>query len=216
MRQLRKAGARCAVVSGLIGLAMLLAGCQSENHVFEELPGTGTGGTNGGEQISSAPSQADVFHVGDAVKVTLSSPTAGTIPTVHEEHVKEDGTITPPDVGPVRATGRTTGDLQKELQEKYDRLYRNMTVTVTTGDRYYYVDGEVNQRGPKAVLGETDIIKAISAAGGFTDYARKSKVRIIRTSGQTDVVDYNKAIEDPGYNVRIYPGDKVWVPRRFW
>jgi len=35
-------------------------------------------------------------------------------------------------------------------------------------------------------------------------------------NGETDIVNYNKAIQDPGYNVRIYPGDNIWVPRRFW
>ena len=91
MRQLWKAGARCAVVAGLIGLAMLLAGCQSEKpHVFADVPGVGAGGTNAGP--SSYVNKADVLHVGDKVKVTLSSPSAGTPPTVHEEQIKEDGT----------------------------------------------------------------------------------------------------------------------------
>jgi polysaccharide export outer membrane protein len=156
----------------------------------------------------------EIFHVGDTVMVARTSLGAET-PQLHTERIKEDGTITPPEVGPVVAAGRSAGDLQKELQEKYNKIYKNMTVTVTAGDRFYYLDGEINKKGPEPYLGETDIVKAISAAGGFTDFANKKKIRLIHPSGRTEIINYNKAVDDPTYYIPVYPGDKVFVPRRF-
>jgi protein involved in polysaccharide export with SLBB domain len=65
-------------------------------------------------------------------------------------------------------------------------------------------------------LGETDIVKAISAAGDFTDFANKRKVRLTTADGHTKIINVRKAIEDPQYDVPVYPGDKIFVPRRFF
>jgi len=51
----------------------------------------------------------------------------------HHEAIKEDGTITPPFIGSIVAAGKTPGDVQRELQDKYDKIYRNMTVTIIPG-----------------------------------------------------------------------------------
>ena len=133
----------------------------------------------------------------------------------HEEKIKDDGTITLQLVGTIVAAGKTPGNLQKELQHEYEKYFKNITVTVKDLERYFYVDGEVGSRGPKVYLAETDIIKAISAAGGFTDYAKKTRVHLIR-NGHTQIINCVKAIDRPEYNVLIYPGDKIIVPRRLW
>ena len=95
------------------------------------------------------------------------------------------------------------------------KLYKNLTVTILTQARYYYVSGEVRKPGPEPYLGETDIIKAISAAGDFTDFASKRSVRVTRADGRTEVVNVRRAIDDPQYDVPIYPGDKIVVKRRW-
>jgi len=58
------------------------------------------------------------------------------------------------------------------------------------------------------------IVKAIAVAGGFTDFAKKTKVRLTRGS-HTEIINVEKAISDPRYDVPIFPGDKIFVPRRF-
>jgi polysaccharide export outer membrane protein len=216
MRRLRKAGARCTLILGIMALAIWLTGCQSEHHVYAEFPATGpeVAGTNCGQ-----PGTADILHIGDVVRIAMASPAPGTSSTIHEERIKEDGTVTFPEIGPVKAAGRTHGELQTELQEKCgEKFYKNMIVPWPWDEheRYFYVVGEVNQRGPKTLLDETDVVKAISAAGGFTDFANRKNIRVVRPNGQERVVNYNKALEDPGYNVRIYPGDKIVVKRKWF
>jgi polysaccharide export outer membrane protein len=135
-------------------------------------------------------------------------------PLPHEERVKEDGMITPPFVGSVVALRKTAGELQRELQQKYDRIYKNLTITVTGQARSYSVGGEVRSPGPKDYIGETTVVKAIQAAGDFTDFGDKKKVLLIHPDGSRETVNVLKAIKDPQYDRPVYPGDRISVTRR--
>jgi len=159
-----------------------------------------------------APGRTDVFRVGDVVVVTFSG-TSETI-TPHEERIKEDGTITLSLVGSIKAAGKSSGELQHELQKNYDKFYKTLVVTVRSFSRFYYVGGEVKRPGAQQYLGETSVTKAIQAAGDFTDFARKNAIRVIRADGTALTVNFGKLIDDPSLDPPIYPGDKIHVPRR--
>lgn len=192
---------------GIFLIGLLLAGCQSEPKKFTEVRG-----------VTEPPRTVhDDFRVGDTLLVTFSGA-ASTDPPIqpYRDSIKDDGTITPPNLKAVVAVGKTPGQVQKELQERYDKLYQHLTVTVVPTDRFYYVSGEVKIPGPRPYLGETDIVKAISAAGDFTDFANKRKVRLTRANGRTQVVDVKKILQDPQFDVPVYPGDKIYVPRKFF
>jgi len=209
-------------LAGMLVAAIWLTGCQSSDSAFSDVPesvldqamGQPTNSTSAVSPASSAKVVKDKFQIGDTVTVTFSGITEQIPP--HEETIKEDGTITLAYIGSVKAAGRTPGDLQKEIQDKYDKIYKNLTVTVSPKERVYYVGGEVKTPGPKAYLGETDIIKAIQAAGDFTDFAKKTKVRLTRANGTTQVINCVKVIDGTQPDVPVYPGDKIVVPRRLW
>jgi protein involved in polysaccharide export with SLBB domain len=215
MKSLRNITGKWAGWLGMVGIAVALAGCQSDSPVFPEVPGL-PGSQNGGAAHAEYHGPTDILHKGDVVTVTFSGPTSEVPIPQYEETIKDDGNITPPSIGSVMAAGKTSGQLQKELQDKYNVLYRNLTVTVKSGERFYYVLGEVMQSGPKPYLGQTDILKAITAGSGFTEYAKKSKIKLIHPNGKTEIVNYDKAIENPDKNLPVYPGDQVVVPRRFF
>lgn len=197
------------VAVAMLSAGLFVTGCQT-NHAnqprYSKVPG-----------VSANHQLSDAFQVGDQVTINYSG-TSATDPMLqkHQETIKDDGTITPPYVGPVKAAGKTPGQLQKELQKKYDYYFQNLTVTVLPKDRVYYVMGEVTKPGPEAYLGKTDIVNAISAAGGFTDFANQKKVRVTRANGQTQIVNVIRAIEDPSHDIQIFPGDQIYVPRRFF
>ena len=80
--------------------------------------------------------------------------------------------------------------------------------------RFFFVTGEV--RGPNRYEYSTDltVLKAITTAGGFTDYAKPSAVVVTRANGEQSKVDCKKAKSNPKLDLPIYPGDQVTVPRR--
>ena len=132
----------------------------------------------------------------------------------HQEPIKEDGTITMPDIGHVQAAGKTAGELQNEIYNLYvPKLYRHLTVTVIPGDRVYYVTGEVKQPGRQLYVGQMTVTKAITTAGDFTDFANH-KVWLIRANGQRIKVNCNKALKDSSKDLQVYPNDQIYVPRR--
>jgi protein involved in polysaccharide export with SLBB domain len=154
------------------------------------------------------------FHVGETVSVAFSGPPDPIDP--HEELIKEDGNITLPLIGSVKALGKTAGELQNEIHDLYvPQYYVRLNVTVKPGDLIYYVRGEVKQPGREIYVGETTVTKAITSAGDFTDYA-SHKVTLIRASGGSIKVNVDKALEDPSLDLQIYPGDQVTVPRRLF
>jgi polysaccharide export outer membrane protein len=155
------------------------------------------------------------FHVGDTVIVTLSGLPSDILP--HQEPIKEDGTITMPDIGHVQAAGKTAGELQNEIYNLYvPKLYRHLTVTVNTGDRVYYVTGEVKQPARQLYSGQMTVTKAITTAGDFTDFANHKKVVLTRANGQRIKVNCDKIQAGKAVDPFVYPNDQIQVPRRIW
>jgi len=171
-----------------------------------------------GMQTISPSDAASVarFRVGETVIASFSG--APVVVDTHEETIKEDGTITLPLIGPVYAVGKTSGELQNEIQGDYvPRYYVRLTVTVKSGDRVYYVGGEVKGPGKQLYLGDTTVTKAIQSAGGLTDFAKHSEVWLTHTTtGQRIRMDYDKALENPAKDLPVYPDDQINVERRLF
>ncbi len=152
------------------------------------------------------------FSIGDQVTVTLIGPDPPLPP--HEERIKEDGTITMDLIGSVKAAGKSAGELQREIHDRYvPKYYTRLTVVVKSPDLSYSVGGEVKVEGPKMYIGDTTLTKAIQAAGGFTDFANRKKIRLTR-AGKATVHNWYKIQEKPALDPLIIPGDRVDVPRR--
>ena len=211
---------------GLLLAGFILGGCSSASNndiLFSDSPQpppaltgteTGTPGTLSADTTSGDLTAAR-FHIGDTVTVDFS----GTIEKIdeHVEPIKEDGTITLPYIGPVRAVGKTAGELQTDIHNLYvPTYYVRLTVTVSSPQRVFYVGGEVKQPGRQLYIGETTVTKAIQSAGDFTDFANQKKVKLIRHNGEVITVNCVKAMKDQTLDPPIYPGDQIQVPRRIF
>lgn len=209
------------LASGLILAVLVLAGCSSpsDNILFSDNPEPPGAQTGGIDSTSAAPgandSSAARFHVGDMVTVDYSG-TPDKLPE-NVQTVTEDGTITLPYVGTIRARGLTTGELQKEIHDAYvPRYYTQLTVNVSGTQRVFYVGGEVKLPGRQQYIGEITVTKAIQSAGDFTDFANRKNVKLIRANGQVIKVNCFKAAQDPSLDPPVYPGDQILVSRRIF
>jgi polysaccharide export outer membrane protein len=156
---------------------------------------------------------SDVMRTGDKVTIRLTGvPDQGYI---IEVQIPQSGEVTVPLLTqPFRAAGRTAGDLAQEIMETYkeQRIYTTPDVTVIPEERYVSVGGDV--RNPSRVVYTPDLtlLSAINSCGGFTDYAKRNTVRILR--GQRIMyIDAVQAARTPGADPLLYPGDQIYVPR---
>jgi polysaccharide export outer membrane protein len=207
--------------AGLVA-GMIFTGCSSPSQgpVFSDNPQPRTVAkpAAAATPVTAPPDATAVarFRVGETVIVNFSGSPID-IPA-HEEPIKEDGTITLPLVGAVNAAGQTAGELQNEIHAAYvPEYYVRLTVTVKSGDRIYYVGGEVKAPAKQLYVGDTTVTKAIQSAGGLTDFANHGKVWLIRASnGERIRVDYDKALENPAKDPPVYPDDQINVEKRIF
>ncbi len=134
--------------------------------------------------------------------------------------VQPDGKISLPLVKEVIAAGLTVDALRQELDKRYREFIREPTVSVTVSEinsLKIYVLGEVNSPGEIDLLSYTDVLQAIAKAGGFSIYAKKNKVEIIRTFGGQKIktrFNYSQVVRGKNLqqNIPLKPGDVIIVP----
>ena len=134
--------------------------------------------------------------------------------------VRPDGKVTLPLVGDIAAAGRTSVELRDAISGALEEYIAKPVVTVIvteTTPQVVYVTGEVNKPGALPLpAGQMSIIQAIAMAGGFTDFANKKDVRILRkgsTGMQTLRFNYKEALDDDNRRepLALLPGDTVIV-----
>lgn len=181
-----------------------------------ELPPTNGAGADGGNQVAvvaTAPG-LETIKVGDKLTIKIRD-----IPNEleFEQTVSEAGKITIPYNIDLVAAGIKRSELETAIYNSLvPKYFRRATIVVTAEDRVIYVDGEVNQRGRVAYSGNMTALTAISAAGGFTDFANKGKIVVTRVDGKKVTVNGKRAIKDSSMDQPVYPGDQIRVERRFW
>jgi protein involved in polysaccharide export with SLBB domain len=129
--------------------------------------------------------------------------------------VGPDGAFAYPEVGEVRAQGRTRHEIAGEIADAMKRLYRNVEVIVNIQQyhpRQIYVLGEVVKPGPVPVVGEgLPIAEALARVGGRTDkasdailYRGDEEPRTLAMAGDVGLAD-GEILE---------PGDTLFVGER--
>src|SRR5579859_7315194 len=204
MRVSRRAW-RWGAVVGLLMAGFFFAGCKdaSTDSRFAQVPSytgapAGQSGiaANAGTPAQTAKVGSDWIHAGDTLLITfadLNIPVQSPV----EERVKEDGTIRLLENQIFTAEGKTHGQLEKEIHDRYvPDYYKKMTVSVRpkTETQFYYVDGEVKLPNRQIYISRTTVLKAIASAGGFTEFARKGDVVLTRVDGHRFIVNCKKAI----------------------
>ncbi len=127
--------------------------------------------------------------------------------------IDDQGNIELPLIGQIKAAGLTTSELAEHVQSNYvPRYYVRCTASVLVAQRFFYVGGEVKNVGRFLWSEDTTLLKAIHTASGFTDYANRRKVQLVRGK-TTETYDCEDLQRHPAKDVPIRPGDTVTVPR---
>jgi polysaccharide export outer membrane protein len=147
-----------------------------------------------------------------SIRIDAGSAQATTVPP-SDVIINEDGEITLPLVGHIKAGGLTSSELGEHIQANYvPRYYVRCTATVIVALRFFYVGGEVHNPSRFPWSEDMTLLKAINTAAGFTDYANRRKVQLVRGKQQQEF-DCQELQRDPSKDIPIRPGDTITVPR---
>jgi polysaccharide export outer membrane protein len=181
----------------------------------------GCGALGGGSSTAeSAPppapavtGAADTIRPGDKITVRLTGvPDDG---YMNEIEVSPSGQISVPLIAqPFQAAGLLPADLANNIMTAYrqQRIYSNPNVVVLAEERFVNVGGDVRTPSRVPFTPDLTLLSAINFCGGFTEYANRRDIHIVRGS-QVITVNGARAQSVPGADPQLYPGDQINVPR---
>jgi polysaccharide export outer membrane protein len=168
-------------------------------------------------QTSALATEAYRLNPGDKLEITVWE----------EEKLKQevvvlpDGTISFPLAGHIAAAGKTTEDLVVLLREHLSKFISDSEINVrliaAEGNKIY-VTGEVAHPGVFVMTSPTDVIQALSMAGGLTPFAKKNSIIILKreAGGRARSLSFEYGDVEDGENIEsnivLQSGDTIIVP----
>ena len=159
-------------------------------------------------------SERKILKRGDKIEVHLVGiPNAYNIVDV----IDDLGNINLPLIETITIAGKTTSEAEKDIENAYVNggYYRKISVTVVAEMDEYFMRGEIRQSGRYMLASDLTLLQAIATAGGYTDYAKRSEVRIIRND---EILVFNATKIESGVekDTFVNSGDIIIIPRRRW
>lgn len=179
----------------------------------------------------SRPPASIRFGIGDIVSVTIFEAAAGGLYIPNEAGVRpgnfvnlpdqavdNDGNISVPYAGTIRAAGRTNVQIQEEILQRIKKRAIDPQVVVTASQQrssLVSVFGEVRTpiRFPMPASGAQDrITDAITRAGGISGAGWETWV-VLERNGKRATVPFGHLVYWPSNNIFVLPGDRIYVYR---
>ena len=148
------------------------------------------------------------LNTGDTVRVIVYNQQS----LSNDFIVGDDGTISLPMAGSIKARGESVQQLEQDIYNKLnDGILVNPGVSVQLEQtRPVFVVGEVGKPGQYTYVTNLNVLGAVAAAGGFTVRADRNEVTVVRA------VQDHPAEWTAGLLVNLQPGDVVIVREQFF
>lgn len=139
--------------------------------------------------------------------------------------IRPDGLISMPIVGDIQAAGLSANELAQRIADRLRQFVQNPAVSVNVKELNsysVYVMGEVAKPGKFQLKSYVTVLQAISMAGGFTEYAKKNKLQVVRIKPNGNhklheshiPIRYEELVagKSESGNIILLSGDTVVVP----
>lgn len=173
--------------------------------------------------VTTAPDYDYVIGAGDSLEVFVwGNPELSASVTV-----RPDGKVTTRLVEDIPASGRTSTQLAREIEEIYSKYVKNPVVTVIVGGfvgvptQQVRVVGEAANPMSIPYNKHMSLLDLMIAVGGLSDFADGNDSVLIRTYGGDQEI-YNLRIEDLirdgniEANTQMMPGDIIIIPEAWF
>ena len=139
--------------------------------------------------------------------------------------VRPDGKISLPLIGDIQASGLNASQVAVKIAARLTEFKENPNVSVSlkeVNSYFIFVLGEVLKPGKYPLKSYATVLQGVSMAGGFTPFASKNRMQVIRTHANEDgkenqiriPVPYNELVSGKGEieNFILKSGDTIVVP----
>lgn len=134
--------------------------------------------------------------------------------------VPPDCIVSYPLVGDFDVKGKTVPELESEMQARFEKYLPDSPVSVSllsANDLRIYITGKVNKPGVFPINLGTNVMQAISMAGGLSTFADGKKIIILRNEDNKIIkLEFNYSEVEKGKNLEqniiLKRGDVIVIP----
>ena len=167
--------------------------------------------------LSLTPQEYDFFSIKEGRGMNTFNQFQNPIAALVNGYlIDEEGQVEFPVVGKVTITGLTVFEAQKEILKIAKEYLKNPVIEVRLLNFRFTLLGEVKNEGTiNSLNNRITMLEAIGLAGGFTDFADKSNVKIIRQGKGVAEVYYLNLLDESFIDSPFYyinQSDVIVVP----
>lgn len=133
--------------------------------------------------------------------------------------VSSDGTINYPYIGKIEVEGKTCAQIESAVGDGLEgEVLKSPSVLCSITEynsKRIYLFGEVKSPGAFPYKSNISIIEAVALAGGFSERANTNGTKLSRVVNGTEIqvkVPMQEIVEGRSRNIRLLPGDIIYVP----
>ena len=161
------------------------------------------------------PDSGYMLDVGDILQVQL----VGQNDYIEDFLINSDGSINLPDIGKIVVAGLSLNDTSQLIKSKVNSAFIGTEAFITLSeirDVNILVTGNAQNPGIYTLTGNSNILHAISAAGGISEFGSLREINLLRDNTIIESLDVYDLLIEGQYNLkkRLRSGDVVFIEAR--
>lgn len=161
------------------------------------------------------PDSGYMLDVGDVLQVQL----VGTNEALEELLINADGSITLEDIGEIVVAGLSLNDASQLIKSKVNSSFIGTEAFINLieiRDVNILVTGNAENPGIYTLTGNSNILQALLAAGGISDFGSLREINLIRDEVVVETLDIYDLLIEGKYSIkkRLRSGDVIFVEAR--
>ena len=158
------------------------------------------------------PDSTYTLDAGDVLKVQL----IGQMNMVESILINRDGTANIPDVGRLNVAGLSLKEASELIKSNVEKAFVGTNLFITLDeirDVNILVSGNAKKPGVYTMTGNSNILHALTMAGGVNEFGSFREINLIRDGKVVETLDVYNILIDGNYNLnkRLRSGDVVFV-----
>ena len=161
------------------------------------------------------PDSGYMLDVGDILQIQLVGQNA----YIEDFLISSDGSINIPDIGKIIVAGLSLNDTSKLIKSKVNSAFIGTEAFISLSeirDVNILVTGNAQNPGIYTLSGNSNILHAISAAGGISEFGSLREINLLRDNIIVESLDVYDLLIEGQYNLkkRLRSGDVVFIEAR--